>query len=367
MDSVPSANKEIDLGALARTLEASTTSYKFLFLGALLDSIRAEQFKCRTFALTRLGVGMMVRAWHPAKVFRLSLGMRDQVVAAIDSTGLAQDELYSRAQLEDAFSSKSQRLDELLRYVPYRLLTPFFEGALRHMPDQKRNGEIRRLSRDCFESLRPLYRFLESDEIELHPAWTRYLAANFTFVAFWLERHWIRYLQARNPNVPAIPNKIAAPERRQTLARQTRYWDTVLQGGGDSWKCVYSGRRLGPASFALDHFLPWTFICHDAVWNLIPADPQANSAKRNRLPHPDYLPAFVRLQHRALCFARSTLTPKEWEWVSSSFAQDLRIVEPDLLDAKKLGEAYDHTVRPQLELARTIGFEPDWRWSGRLG
>ncbi|WP_367268579.1 HNH endonuclease domain-containing protein [uncultured Pedobacter sp.] len=37
-------------------------------------------------------------------------------------------------------------------------------------------------------------------------------------------------------------------------------------------------------SFAVEHFIPYAFVSHDLIWNLIPADPSFNSRKNNKLP-----------------------------------------------------------------------------------
>ncbi|MBK5968358.1 MULTISPECIES: HNH endonuclease domain-containing protein [Thiorhodovibrio] len=59
------------------------------------------------------------------------------------------------------------------------------------------------------------------------------------------------------------------------------------------------------------HHLPWSFVVHDQLWNLIPVPPSVNSAKSNRLPAADYLEPFTRLQHQALQIASAALPPKE--------------------------------------------------------
>ena len=34
----------------------------------------------------------------------------------------------------------------------------------------------------------------------------------------------------------------------------------------------------------MDHFIPWSFVMNDELWNLMPMDPSLNGAKSNHLP-----------------------------------------------------------------------------------
>ena len=110
----------------------------------------------------------------------------------------------------------------------------------------------------------------------------------------------MQFLQARNPNVPAISSKLIRPESRSSLANQHRYWNKVIQIGGPV-RCIYTGHELHPSDYELDHFIPWSFVSHDLLWNLIPADGSINSSKSNYLPDLDiYLSKLAKLQHHSL-------------------------------------------------------------------
>ena len=38
------------------------------------------------------------------------------------------------------------------------------------------------------------------------------------------------------------------------------------------------------SDYAVEHFLPYAFVSHDLMWNLIPADRSFNSSKSDKLP-----------------------------------------------------------------------------------
>uniref|UniRef100_UPI0040483A9D HNH endonuclease domain-containing protein n=1 Tax=Mariniflexile sp. TaxID=1979402 RepID=UPI0040483A9D len=48
--------------------------------------------------------------------------------------------------------------------------------------------------------------------------------------------------------------------------------------------CIYTGEKLIKGNYAVEHFIPYSFVSHDLIWNLIPADKSFNSSKSNRLP-----------------------------------------------------------------------------------
>ena len=108
------------------------------------------------------------------------------------------------------------------------------------------------------------------------------------------------FLQSKNPNVPNISGKLLRPEERESLTRQKKFWNKVIEIGGPI-RCIYKDTPLGRNEYDLDHFIPWSFVSHNQNWNLIPADGSFNSSKSNRIPDLDYyLPKMAKVQHKAL-------------------------------------------------------------------
>lgn len=54
--------------------------------------------------------------------------------------------------------------------------------------------------------------------------------------------------------------------------------------------CFYCGRKLG-SKIHVDHFIPWSFVKDDKLWNFVLACPECNERKSNRLPNRDFLKA----------------------------------------------------------------------------
>ncbi|MGL4483590.1 MAG: HNH endonuclease domain-containing protein, partial [Anaerovoracaceae bacterium] len=117
--------------------------------------------------------------------------------------------------------------------------------------------------------------------IKVQPEWAKYIANNRQIIEGWIEYNLMIYLQRRNPNVPGIPNKLNAPSQRN-LAKVIKYWKAL----SDVSKVVdiYTGKDIEKNEISIDHFIPWSYVAHDEMWNLIPTKKSTNSSKSNKLP-----------------------------------------------------------------------------------
>ena len=49
-------------------------------------------------------------------------------------------------------------------------------------------------------------------------------------------------------------------------------------------KDVFTGKPVNTKQYDIDHFIPWSFVMNDELWNLMPMDSSLNSSKNNKLP-----------------------------------------------------------------------------------
>ena len=380
----------LDIRALARTLDNVSASYKFLWTLGLLDEMEKRKFRETKSLIPMRGIfaAMLARADAPVNHFKLSFGassgaarrdqMESHLKAIAEATGKKEPLLLDSADLQ---SPKGAALTavcgELAGYVPLRWLSPFLpqdelrksSGKTRNQ--RKRNERIRKLADKRFEESSgnpPPYRLESSQDgecVRIHSDWLEYFGRNLPIVRGWATWKWAEFLQARNPNIPAVLNKIALPAEREGWKNQrSGFWIPILDGA-DGVNCIYSGAALSSAKggFDLDHFIPWSFVGHDQIWNLIPASPVANSSKGSDLPRMEkYFAPFVDLHHRALVFHREH-SPGKWKKLAEAYVADLRIDFADLTDREKLGRAYEAMVPPLVALAAANKFAPNWTYS----
>lgn len=97
--------------------------------------------------------------------------------------------------------------------------------------------------------------------------------------------HKAQFLQDRNPGVPGIIYKIT-PENEavRKLDKVRDLWQTTAQVTGRPIREIYTGNAINLKELSIDHFVPWSYISNDELWNLIPMSRSLNSSKSNRLP-----------------------------------------------------------------------------------
>ena len=58
--------------------------------------------------------------------------------------------------------------------------------------------------------------------------------------------------------------------------------------------CFYCGKKL-QTGIHVDHFIPWSFVKDDKIWNFVLSCPACNLKKNNKIPSPDYI---VKIEER---------------------------------------------------------------------
>ena len=163
----------------------------------------------------------------------------------------------------------------------------------------------------------------------------------------------------RNPNVPNIINKLVKVESRQALTRQRNYWDFVLEHS-DGQKCIYTDKLITVGNYDLDHFIPWSFVSHNLLWNLIPADGSVNSSKSDRLPDIDrYLSKLATTQQKAvrICLSENYRGQEILEDYISLGCTPQELIQ---MDNTTLHNCFVRTFNPLSQIALNMGFEL-WR------
>jgi 5-methylcytosine-specific restriction endonuclease McrA len=370
-------SERVDVGVLSKIFADRTTSYKYFFFLALTN--RLEQAFKRTidpeFDIARpipqslLAAEMTVLAWYPTHFCRLSLGSQDQLGSLVDSVDWGDVRVSFLTRNSSVFDDLRHRAfssgvaETLLRYVPYRFIRPFFKEELSGLPDHQVNDAVAGMATASFVSKKPLYQLTDKrDALLIHHDWISYLRGNLVIVQEWAQYKLAQYLQDKNPNAQGIINKLEAPDQRGSLAEVRKFWDTALSGGDPALRrCIYSGEEISLPDLSLDHFLPWSLVVHDRIWNLILTRRSVNSSKSNSLPDEQYLKGLCDHQLLALTETKKRMTPTRWNRLVEPFMTDLRVGLADLLDRQKLNAAYQDVMLPLLRIGANQGF-PSWTY-----
>jgi hypothetical protein len=173
--------------------------------------------------------------------------------------------------------------------------------------------------------------------------------------------HLLNYLQRNNPNVPNIAAKLFEPTQRN-LRESRKFWQMAFYKLG-AIRCIYSGTPMQKGSFSLDHFLPWRFVAHDLLWNIIPTPANVNSAKSDVLPDfNSYFEPFAQLQYNAFQAVAALQKESLLEDYALLFReQDVREIQA--LPLAAFSSILQDTIAPQMQIARNMGFTAEWRYA----
>ena len=353
---------------LARLFRHRRTSYKFFWFLALLELVRGG--KGPAIPVSDVLRQMAALAWHPVCFYRLSLGSGDALqekIRAFQATSALDNDSSQSEILSFLTRTKwaTEALRQCVKYVPTRLLQAHFQPQLEGLPDQRKDALTHELAAASQKSASPsLYWLCKSDTdeiVEMNTDWANFLLKHYTVVRSFAEYELCQYLQAKNPNVPGIVNKLEAPMSRK-LGWARKYWTDARSAFERSSQAhlfidIYTREPL-KESFSIDHFLPWSFVAHDLLWNLSPVASSTNSIKGDKLPRlSEHLPRLTALHHRALhmvCLFDKRSTHERL----SSYAECFNLEAEAVL---KLSEAefavkYLQVMEPQERIARFQGF-----------
>lgn len=132
------------------------------------------------------------------------------------------------------------------------------------------------------------YSFSKRGEwIQINPVMYDFICRHKVLIEKLNYYEWARFLEKVNEDTVSVKilNKIDASDKRTNLS----YYRHILFEEFESKNCFYCGRRLNPNKIDVDHFIPWSFIKDDNLWNLVLSCPECNRRKKDRLPEIRYI------------------------------------------------------------------------------
>ena len=343
------SSKGLPVNLLTACFNNTSATYKYYWFLSILQSIEEGEILIRK---KDLFARMISNAWYSVNYFHISFGKQDKLQRAIEvvknNEPLTIDDKRGKIINQLLNTNNKNSLYQLKYFnnqVPHWFLSPWF-------PQLNRN-DIYKASQ-VFKS-QCLYS-LHEDMIEINEEWIKYLTQNIKVLKDFCYWNLVIFLQAKNPNVPDIPNKLIKPALRNSLNSQRKnFWDIVVNEFG-SVDCIYTGKKLTVGNYAVEHFIPYSFVSHDLIWNLIPADKSFNSKKGDKLPILDkYFNPFFFMQESAIKIIKKQ-NPK------NRFLEDYLTIFSDLEELNGLSEyftkeKFKDRLQPLIKIASNNGFE----------
>ena len=296
-------SEELNTGYLARLFDKKSECYKLFWFKAIVEKIKEGE---TVLSFETLVDHMIVEAWYMVTEYHLNLGPKDGLEEIIILIKEKHPELkasekkivlldYLSCSKEKDILSKKKRLTY---NVPYRLQAPFLTNIKGKAAWEVPVTElVQRINQQehliyYFEEIRGL-----SSRIVVQEDWAEYIKKNYDIIIGWIKYNLISYLQRRNPSVPGIADKLAPPDTRK-LEKVIKYWKMICSI--EPVYEIYDDQLLTEKDISIDHFVPWSYVAHDELWNLSPTTKSINSSKGNNLPKWDvYFSKLARLEFQS--------------------------------------------------------------------
>jgi len=278
--------------------------YKFYWLEALVILISEGRLET-TF--DEIIDEMISNAWYSVREFHIHLsgiqagavrdGLERAIILLAELSDLPSN--ASKTEIRNAIREHNKELkaakEQLTNMVPYRALAGFF-----HRSDEAANWNstvrmveyIQRINNTVITLPYTLGGSSKlKKEVHISPVWAKMIQDNTVSILGWIQYEKVKWLQMNNPDVPGLVYKLAPlDEKMRKLQHVHKLWDAIIEIR--PVRDVFTDEIIQRKAYDVDHFIPWSFVMNDELWNLMPMDSSLNSSKSNRLPKWD--PFFLR-------------------------------------------------------------------------
>ncbi len=287
----------LDVESFSLMMKNPSYCYKFYWLEAIVHLI-SEGVEETTF--DAIIDEMICNAWYSVREFHIHLsGMSadGQVRDGLERAVLRLTELSdlpanaSKVEIQNEITKYNAELKEfkeqLTHMVPYRALAGFFnksEEAVDWGSVRRMTAYIEKMNRDTV--LLPYTLGTESKlnkKVYFQIAWVEMIQDQTVAILGWIQYEKVKWLQNNNPEVPGLIYKLAPmDEKMRKLDKVRKLWEGILEIS--EVRDVFTDKPVVPKQYEVDHFIPWSFVMNDELWNLMPMDSSLNASKGNRLP-----------------------------------------------------------------------------------
>ena len=296
---IPQSEK-VKTASFARLFDNKSESYKLFWFKAILHEVSRGK---NEMSFRELIERMIVDAWYMVSEYKLNLGPSDALEETVLYISSKEEILPTEKEEVLLVYLRNSEDKQLLKYmrrlssnVPYRLQAPLMQR-----PEARLWYKVDGITDYINTQTGMIYSIQQIDKLNsrivINSAWMDYLQRNMGIIMGWTDYNLILYLQRRNPTVPGISNKIYPPQERK-LTAVTNYWRYMVNRGGVH--DIYTGEMMTTKGMSIDHFVPWSYVASDELWNLIPTDKSVNSSKSNYLPDWDiYFGRLAKTEYQA--------------------------------------------------------------------
>ena len=287
----------LDIEGFSQMMKDPSFCYKFYWLEAIVKLIAANVTETTFDAIID---EMITNAWYSVREFHIHLsgiqsdgGVRDGLERAILILTELSDlpanasETEIKNEIKKYDSALKKYKEQLTNMVPYRALAGFF-AKRGDVVDWGSTVRMTRYIKQFSEEKTLLpYTLGESSKLKkqvyFDPEWAQMIQDNTVSILGWIQFEKVKWLQNNNPEVPGLVYKLAPlDEKMRKLGKVRKLWNGVLEL--TEIRDVFKDEPIIFKEYDVDHFVPWSFVMNDELWNLMPMESSLNSVKSNKLP-----------------------------------------------------------------------------------
>ena len=290
----------LDIEGFSRMMKDPSYCYKFYWLEAIVQLISANKTQASYDEIIN---EMISNAWYPVLEYHIHLSgvygekiIKDNLEKAVlrlqELSGLpnkVSDVEIKNSLIEFAQDNQLRKYKmELTKNVPYKALSGFANRGAEKIDLNSSAGRLmayyNKLSQS--EILLP-YVFNEDSGLKrvitFNDGWIQMIQDNAVTILGWIQLEKVKWLQNNNPEVPGLVYKMSPmDEKMRKLNNVRKLWEAVLDI--TPIMDVFKNEAIDKNAYDIDHFIPWSFVMNDELWNLMPMDSSWNSKKSNKLP-----------------------------------------------------------------------------------
>lgn len=290
----------LDIEGFSKMMNSPSYCYKFYWLEAIVQLISANKTEATYDEIINK---MISNAWYPVLEYHIHLSgiygeniIKDNLERAVlrlqELSQLANNasDIEIMNNLHEFSEDKELRFyrKELTKNVPYKALSGFANRGSEKINLDSSAGRLRAYYNKLSQSEILLPYTFNDDKglkrvITFNDGWIQMIRDNTVNILGWIQLEKVKWLQNNNPEVPGLVYKLApADEKMRKLTNARKLWDAVLEV--KPIVDVFKNEPIDAENYDLDHFIPWSFVMNDELWNLMPMDSSWNSKKNNKLP-----------------------------------------------------------------------------------
>ncbi|HYO06149.1 MAG TPA: HNH endonuclease domain-containing protein, partial [Phototrophicaceae bacterium] len=172
----------------------------------------------------------------------------------------------------------------------------YIPESFESMPKEKIADAEKEILRRCFLEVIPRFQnipegikvssmkiFYEHDKhaIYVKPTALKFFKDNYSLLSKAIILEWARFLEKINLGLPMLISKIESSDGYRGSLGKVKL---ILLKNNDT--CFYCDNTLSPEKqmIHVDHFIPWSYLFEDELWNLVLACRGCNLKKHSSLP-----------------------------------------------------------------------------------